>query len=61
MHDGVGWSLMSRPSGAAKVKRVGHGLRNFDNYRLRLLSHCGVRWPTHRTARLRGRSRRLVP
>jgi transposase len=43
-----------------KVKRVGHGFRNFDNYRLRLLLHCGVRWQTHRTARLRGRSPRLV-
>jgi transposase len=39
------------------VKRVGHGFRNFANYRLRLLLHCGVRWQTHRTARLRGRSR----
>jgi transposase len=26
-----------------KVKRVGHGIRNFANYRLRLLLHCGVR------------------
>jgi transposase len=43
-----------------QVKRVGHGFRNFDNYRLRLLLHCGVRWQTHRTARLRGRSPRLV-
>jgi transposase len=41
-----------------KVKRVGHGFRNFANYRLRLLLHCGVRWQTHRTARLRGRSPR---
>jgi hypothetical protein len=40
-----------------KVKRVGHGFRNFANYRLRLLLYCGVRWQTHRTARLRGRSR----
>jgi signal transduction histidine kinase len=32
-----------------KVKRVGRGFRNFTNYRLRLLLHCGVRWPTHRT------------
>jgi transposase len=39
-----------------KVKRVGHGFRNFTNYRLRLLLHCGVAWQTHRTARLRGRS-----
>jgi hypothetical protein len=38
-----------------KVKRVGHGFRNFTNYRLRLLLYCGVRWPSHRTARLRGR------
>jgi transposase len=43
-----------------KVKRVGHGFRNFANYRLRLLLHCGVRWQTHQTARLRGRSPRLV-
>ena len=41
-----------------KVKRVGHGFRNFA--RLRLLLHCGVTWQTHRTARLRGRSVRLV-
>jgi transposase len=41
-----------------KVKRVGHGFRNFANYRLRLLLHCGVRWQTHPTARLRGRSPR---
>jgi transposase len=43
-----------------KVKRVGHGFRNFANYRLRLLLHCGVRWQTHRTARLRACSSRLV-
>jgi transposase len=43
-----------------KIKRVGHGFRNFANYRLRLLLHCGVTWQTHRTARLRGRSPRLV-
>jgi transposase len=43
-----------------KVKRVGHGFRNFANYRLRLLLHCGVRWQTHRTARLRGRSPHLT-
>ncbi len=39
-----------------QIKRVGHGFRNFANYRLRLLLHCGVTWHTHRTARLRGRS-----
>src|SRR4029450_10679507 len=43
-----------------KVKRVGHGFRSFANYRLRLLLHCGVRWQTHRTARLRGRFPHLV-
>jgi transposase len=43
-----------------KVKRVGHGFRNFANYRLRLLLHCGAGWPTHRTARLRGRSPHLA-
>jgi len=43
-----------------KVKRVGHGFRNFSNYRLRLLLHCGVMWQTHRTTRLRGRSLRLA-
>jgi transposase len=43
-----------------KVKRVGHGFRNFANYRLRLLLHCGVAWKIHRTASLRGRAPRLV-
>jgi transposase len=43
-----------------KVKRVGHGFRNFANYRLRLLLHCGVTWQPHRTARLRGRSPRFA-
>ena len=27
-----------------KIKRVGHGFRNVENYRLRLLLHCGVSW-----------------
>jgi len=43
-----------------KVNRVGHGFRNFDNYRLRLLLHGGVTWQTHQTARLRGRAPRLA-
>ncbi|GAA4744719.1 transposase [Actinomycetospora chibensis] len=38
-----------------KVKRVGHGFRNFTNYRLRLLLHCGVDWQTPATTALRGR------
>jgi hypothetical protein len=42
-----------------KVKRLGHGFRNFANYRLRLL-YCGVRWQTSQTARLRGHSPRFV-
>jgi transposase len=41
-----------------KIKRVGHGFRNFANYRLRLLLSCGVAWQTHRTASLRARSLR---
>ena len=32
-----------------KVKRVGHGFRNFANYRLQLLLHCGVMWQTPQT------------
>jgi transposase len=43
-----------------KVKWVGHGFRNFANYRLRLLLHCGVTWQAPRTASLRGRSQRLL-
>jgi transposase len=43
-----------------KVMRVGHGFRNFANYRPRLRLHCSTRWQTHRTARLRHRSPRLV-
>lgn len=43
-----------------KVKRVGHGFRNFDNYRLRLLLHCGTDWQTPQPARIRGRLPRLA-
>jgi len=43
-----------------KIKRVGHGFRNFENYRLRLLLHCGVDWHTHHPTPLRGRLPRLV-
>jgi transposase len=43
-----------------KIKRVGHGFRNFDNYRLRLLLHCGVTWEDAPTARLRGRPRSVA-
>ena len=43
-----------------KIKRVGHGFRNFENYRLRLLLHCGVTWEDAPTARLRGRPRSVA-
>jgi len=43
-----------------KTRRIGHGFRNFDNYRLRLLLSCGVRWQTRPAARIRGRQPRLV-
>jgi hypothetical protein len=43
-----------------KVRRVGHGFRNFDNYRLRLLLRCGVTWHTQPTARIRGHKPRKI-
>lgn len=44
-----------------RIKRVGAGFRRLDHYRLRLLLHCGgVKWETHRTARIRGRSPSLA-
>jgi transposase len=43
-----------------KVKRVGHGYRTFDNYRLRLLLHCGVDWHTPPATPIRGRLPRLA-
>ena len=43
-----------------KIKRVGHGFRNFENYRLRLLLHCGVSWKTPRAAPIRARHPRSV-
>jgi transposase len=43
-----------------KVKRVGHGYRNFDNYRLRLLLHCGTDWNTPTATPIRGRLPRLA-
>lgn len=42
-----------------KVKRVGHGFRTVDNYRLRLL-HCGVDWDAVRATPSRGRLPRLA-
>ena len=44
-----------------KIKRVGHGFRNLDNYRLRLLLHCGApAWQDQPAARLRRRRPHLV-
>ena len=43
-----------------RIKRVGFGFRNFANYRLRLLLHCGITWHTHQTTRIRGRSPRSM-
>ena len=43
-----------------KIKRTGHGFRNFGNYRLRLLLHCGVDWHTQQPTRIRGRLPRLI-
>ncbi len=43
-----------------RIKRIGFGFRNFDNYRLRLLLHCGVDWQTPTATPIRGRLPRLV-
>jgi transposase len=43
-----------------KVRRVGHGYRKFDNYRLRLLLHCGVAWDKVLTPRIRTRRPRMA-
>ena len=38
-----------------KIRRIGHGYRNFDNYRRRRLLGCGIQWTTVPTYRIRGR------
>ena len=48
-----------------KVKRAGHGFRNFANYRLRLLLTVGLDWRTVTwqaapATPIRGRQPRLV-
>ena len=45
---------------AEKLRRIGHGMRNFENYRLWLLLHSGVQWNAQSTARIRGRHPRLI-
>ncbi len=46
--------------GIETVRRTGHGFRNFDNYRLRLLLCLGVKWHTRPAARIRSRQPRLI-
>ena len=44
-----------------KIKRCGHGFKNFGNYRLRVLLHCGgIKWDAHPSTTMRARSPRLV-
>lgn len=43
-----------------KIKRAGHGFRNFENYRLRLLLHCGITWHHQTPTPLRGRLPRFA-
>ena len=43
-----------------KIRRIGHGYRRFDHYRLRLLLHCGIDWPTLLPPRIRKRRPRFV-
>lgn len=38
-----------------KIRRLGHGYRNFDNYRRRLLLGCGITWDAVPTRRMRRR------
>jgi transposase len=67
-HEILGWhatGLSNGPTEAVnllvkKIKRVGHGFRNFENYRLRLLLHCGVRWQTRPAASMRRRQPRFI-
>lgn len=42
------------------TRRIGYGFRNIDNYRLRLLLACGVKWHTPTTARIRRRQPRFI-
>jgi transposase len=43
-----------------KIRRLGHGYRNFDNYRLRLLLNCGTTWDRVLTRRIRTGSPRMA-
>ena len=48
-------ALMSVNLIIEKIRRIGHGYHNFDNYRRRLLLGCGIQWTTVPTHRIRGR------
>jgi hypothetical protein len=55
------WQGKEVPRGVHRAVGVPAARAALDRfYRLRLLLHCGVTWQTHHTARLRGRSPRLV-
>src|SRR5215207_9271679 len=50
----TGGSALDGAVPSQKVKRVGHGFRSFDNYRLRLCCIAASRGRLTKTARLRG-------
>jgi len=43
-----------------QIRRIAHGMRNFEHDRLRLFLPSGVKWDTRPTAGIRGRSPRLA-
>jgi transposase len=45
---------------AEKIRRIGHGFTNHDNYRRRLIGRLGIKWHTQPTARIRGRQPRFI-
>ncbi|MGO8874047.1 MAG: transposase [Acidimicrobiales bacterium] len=45
---------------AKKLRRIEHGMRNFENYRLRLLLRPGAAWNTLSTDQIKGRYPRLI-
>ena len=56
-HSDASWTRLLRglDLGDPAGEVAAHGFRNFANYRLRLLLHCGVRWQSPVTTALRGR------
>jgi hypothetical protein len=57
---GVNPARVQLPVQDVQESHIGHGFRNFDNYRLRLLLHCGTDWHNHQPLRTRSRRPRLV-